>query len=148
VRPDIISVVHAHPTYATAFGIAGRNIFPVGNRGAIFAPQVPILDFDRQIDTPERGRMVRDVLGDGLAVILKNHGVAVCGDSIENATIATFALEETAQLHWIAAQLGPVEKISTGEVRSVLTGARKEEFYSHVWGHYARLDPWEKNGRT
>jgi len=24
----------------------------------------------------------------------------------------------------------------------VLTGARKEEFYSHVWGHYARLDPW------
>jgi ribulose-5-phosphate 4-epimerase/fuculose-1-phosphate aldolase len=148
VRPDVTSVVHAHPTYATAFGIAGRNIFPVGNRGAIFAPQVPILDFDRQIDTPERGRMVRDVLGDGLAVILKNHGVAVCGDSIENATIATFALEETAQLHWIAAQLGPVGKISTGEVRSVLTGARKEEFYSHVWGHYARLDPWEKNGRA
>jgi hypothetical protein len=35
-----------------------------------------------------------------------------------------------------------VQKISTGEVRSVLTGARKEEFYSHVWGHYARLDPW------
>ena len=57
--------------------------------------------------------------------------------------IATFSLEETAQLHWIAAQLGPVQKISTGEVRSVLMGARKEEFYSHVWGHYARLDPWE-----
>ena len=62
-RPDVTSVVHAHPTYATAFGIAGRNIFPVGNRGAIFAPQVPILDFDRQIDTPERGRMARDAIG-------------------------------------------------------------------------------------
>jgi ribulose-5-phosphate 4-epimerase/fuculose-1-phosphate aldolase len=141
-RPDVTSVVHAHPTYATAFGIAGVNILPVGNRGAIFAPQVPILDFDRQIDTPERGRMCRDAIGDGLALVLKNHGVAVCGDSIENATIATFALEETAQLQWIAAQVGPVQKISTGEVRSVLTGARKEEFYSHVWGHYARLDPW------
>jgi hypothetical protein len=77
-----------------------------------------------------------------MALVLKNHGVAVCGDSIENATIATFALEETAQLQWIAAQVGTVQKISTGEVRSVLTGARKEEFYSHVWGHYARLDPW------
>src|SRR5262249_23495447 len=91
-RPDVTSVVHAHPTYATAFGIAGVNILPVGNRGAIFAPQVPILDFDRQIDTPERGRMCRDAIGDGLALVLKNHGVAVCGDSIENATIATFAL--------------------------------------------------------
>lgn len=141
-RPDVTSIVHAHPTYATAFGIAGVNILPVGNRGGIFAPQVPILDFDRQIDTQERGQMARDAIGDSMALVLKNHGVAVCGDSIENATIATFALEETAQLHWIAAQVGPVQKISTGEVRSVLTGARKEEFYSHVWGHYARLDPW------
>jgi hypothetical protein len=30
-------------------------------------------------------------------------------------------------------------------VRSVLTGARKEEFFSHVWGHYARLDPWDEH---
>jgi len=141
-RPEVTSVVHAHPTYATAFGIAGVNIVPVGNRGAIFAPQVPILDYDRQIDTQERGRMCVEAIGDSMALILKNHGVAVCGDSIENATIATFALEETAQLQWIAAQVGTVQKISTGEVRSVLTGARKEEFYSHVWGHYARLDPW------
>jgi len=151
-RPDVNSIVHAHPPMATAFGIANVNILPVGNRGAIFAPQVPILDFDRQIDTPETGRMCRDAIGDGLALVLKNHGVAVCGDSIENATIATFALEETAQLHWTAAQLGRVDKISTGEVRSVLTGARKEEYYTHVWGHYARLDPWyegtEKNPRA
>src|SRR5436190_7500854 len=141
-RPDVTSVVHAHPTYATAFGIAGVNILPVGNRGAIFAPQVPILDFDRQIDPPGRGRMVRDGSGGGYAAVLKNHGVAVCADSIENACIATFALEETAQQQWIAAQVGTVQKISTGEVRSVLTGTRKEEFFSHVWGHYARLDPW------
>jgi ribulose-5-phosphate 4-epimerase/fuculose-1-phosphate aldolase len=145
-RPDVTSVVHAHPTYATAFGIAGVNILPVGNRGGIFAPQVPILDFDRQIDTQERGAMCRDAIGDAMALVLKNHGVAVCGDSIENATIATFALEETAQLQWIAAQVGTVQKISTGEVKNLLTGARKEEFYSHVWGHYARLDPWFDKG--
>src|SRR5216684_2982423 len=142
-RPEVTSVVHAHPTYATAFGIANVNILPVGNRGAIFAPQVPILDFDRQIDTPERGQMASKAMGESCALVLKNHGIAVCGDSIENACIAAFALEETAQLHWIAAQIGPVQKISTGEVRSVLTGARKAEFFAHVWGHYAELDPWD-----
>ncbi|MEA2967852.1 MAG: hypothetical protein QOE78_1113, partial [Alphaproteobacteria bacterium] len=31
-RPDVMSVVHAHSTYATAFGIANVNILPVGNR--------------------------------------------------------------------------------------------------------------------
>lgn len=146
-RPDVMAVVHAHPTYSTAFGIANVNILPVGNRGAIFAPSVPILDFDRQIDTPERGRMVSDLIADGYAVVLKNHGVAVAADSIENAVIATFSLEETAHLHWIAAQIGPVQKISTGEVRSVLTGARKAEFFAHVWGHYAELDPWDGMNR-
>jgi ribulose-5-phosphate 4-epimerase/fuculose-1-phosphate aldolase len=140
-RPEVMSVVHAHPTYATAFGIANVNILPVGNRGAIFAPSVPILDFDRQIDTPERGRMVSDAMGESCAIVLKNHGIAACADSIENACITAFALEETAQLHWIAAQLGPVQKISTGEVRSVLTGARKAEYFAHVWGHYAEMDP-------
>src|SRR5882672_5223390 len=133
-RPEVTSVVHAHSTYATAFGIANINILPVGNRGAIFAPQVPILDFDRQIDTPEQGRMCSDLIADGFAIVLKNHGVAVAADSIENACIATFSLEETAQLQWIASQLGPVQKISTGEVRSVLTGTRKAEFFAHVWG--------------
>ena len=143
-RADVRAVVHAHPPIATAFGIAGVSILPVGNRGAIFAPHVPILGFDKQIDTPERGRMVVEALGKGCAVVLKNHGVVVTSDTIENVCITIFALEETAELHWRAAQLGKVEPISNAEVRGVLTGMRYEEYFSHVWGHYEALDPWNR----
>lgn len=143
-RPDVHAVVHAHPPIATAFGIAGVNILPVGNRGGIFAPHVPILSFDKQIDTPERGRMVAEAIGKGCAVVLKNHGVVVTSDTIENVCITVFALEETAELHWRAAQLGKVEAITNAEVRSVMTGARYEEYFSHVWGHYEALDPWNR----
>lgn len=143
-RPDVHAVAHAHPPVATAFGIADVNILPVGNRGAIFAPRVPILGFDKQIDTPERGRMVVEALGGGCAVVLKNHGVVVTSDTIENVCITLFALEETAELHWRAAQLGKVEPVSGAEVKRVMTGARYEEFFSHVWGHYEALDPWNK----
>lgn len=143
-RPDVQAVIHAHPPMATAFGIAGVHILPVGNRGGIFAPHVPILTYDKQIDTPERGRMVMDTIGQGCAVVLKNHGVVVTSDTIENVCITLFALEETAQLHWRAAQLGKVEPISNSEVRSVMTGMRYEEFFSHVWGHYEALDPWNR----
>ena len=145
VRPDVNAVVHAHPTMATAFGIASVNILPVGNRGAIFAPMVPILEFDKQIETPERGKMVAQAIGKGCAVILKNHGVVVTSDTIENVCISLFALEETAQLHWYAAQLGKVEPVSDAEARSVMTGTRYEEFFAHVWGHYEALDPRNRN---
>ena len=60
---------HAHAPMATAFGVAGVEILPVGNHGAIFAPRVPILGFDKQIDNQERGRMVVQTLGDGCAVV-------------------------------------------------------------------------------
>ena len=143
-RPDVHAVIHAHPPMATAFGIAGVNILPVGNRGAIFAPHVPILDFDKQIDTPERGRMAAEKLGKGAAVVLKNHGVVVCSDTIENVCISLFSLEETARLHWYAAQIGKVEPVSDAEVRSVMTGNRYEEFFAHVWGHYEAMDPRSK----
>lgn len=142
-HPEVQAVAHAHPSMATAFGIAGVNILPVGNRGAIFAPRVPILEFDKQIDTPERGRMVVEALGGGCAVVLKNHGVVVTSDTIENVCITLFSLEETATLHWRAAQLGKVDPLSNSEVRSVMTGHRHEEFFSHVWGHYEALDPWK-----
>jgi L-ribulose-5-phosphate 4-epimerase len=144
-RPEVQAVVHAHAPMATAFGIAGVNILPLGNRGTIFAPHVPILAFDKQIDTPERGRMVVQALGQGCAVVLKNHGVVVTSDTIENVCITLFALEETAQLHWRAAQLGKVESVSDAELRSVMTGKRYEEFFSHVWGHYEALDPWNRS---
>lgn len=143
-RPEVNAVIHAHPTMATAFGIAGVNILPVGNRGAIFAPHVPILDFDQQIDTPDRGRMAAEKMGKCPAVVLKNHGVVVCSDTIENVCITLFSLEETANLHWKAAQLGKVEPISNAEVRSVMTGTRYDEFFGHVWGHYEAMDPRSK----
>lgn len=140
-RPEVAAAVHCHATYATAFGIAGVPILPVGNRGGIFAPEVPLLEFDRQIDTPERGELVREALGDAPALVLANHGIVAVGDSIENACIVAFALEETAKLQWLASSLGTPRKISTGEVRSVLEGRRHEEYFSHVWAHYAALDP-------
>lgn len=143
-HPEVQAVAHAHPPMATAFGVAGVNILPVGNRGAIFAPKVPILEFDKQIDTPERGRMVVEALGGGCALILKNHGVVVTSDTIENVCITLFSLEETATLHWRAAQLGKVDPLTNSEVRSVMTGHRYEEFFSHVWGHYEVLDPWHR----
>jgi hypothetical protein len=58
-----------------------------------------------------------------------------------------FALEETAKLHWNAAQIGKVDPLTNSEVTSVLTGHRYEEYFSHVWGHYAALDPWNDSQR-
>src|SRR6185312_16238301 len=63
-RPDLNSVVHCHSTYATALGVANVNILPVGREGAPFYPKVPILDFDGQIDTTEKGDLLVKAMGE------------------------------------------------------------------------------------
>lgn len=143
-RPDVNAVVHCHAPRATAFGVAGVNILPIGNRGGIFAPQVPILDFDGQINTPERGEMVAAALGDAYGVVLKNHGIVAVGASIEKACMAAFAMEETAELQMMAATVGTPVPMSDEEAKRVRDSAEdNEEFFAHVWQHYAAMDPFE-----
>lgn len=140
-RPDIGSVVHCHSTYATALGVSNVNILPVGRRGAPFFPRVPILDFDGQIDTHDKGRLLVEALGDGCAVVLKNHGTVVAADTIENATMLAFALEDTARLQLLATVVGAPEGMSEAEAKSTMSGHRREEFFAHVWQHYVVMDP-------
>ncbi|MGH3222115.1 MAG: class II aldolase/adducin family protein [Streptosporangiaceae bacterium] len=140
-RSDLHSVVHCHSTYATALGVAGVKILPVGRRGAPFYPQVPILDFDGQIDSAAKGQRLVDVLSDGCAVVLKNHGTVVAADTIENATMLAFALEDTARLQYLASGVGTPQGMSEAEARSTMSGHRRDEYFNHVWQHYAVMDP-------
>jgi L-fuculose-phosphate aldolase len=141
-RDDVGAVVHCHPTYATALAVADVNVLPIGNRGGIFAPHVPILNFDGQIDTPELGARVAEALGDGCALVLVNHGIVAAGRTIENAVVTAFALEETARMQWIASQVGTPVPLSAAECRRVGRGGEEhEEFFAHVWAHYAAIDP-------
>lgn len=140
-RPEVGAMVHCHPPYATGLGIAGVNVLPLGNRGGIFAPRVPILDLDGQIDRPERGALVNEALGDSCAVVLKNHGIVTVGETPERACIVAFALEETARLQCIASTVGVPQPISDAEIARVKSGADHLEYFDHVWQHYAAMDP-------
>lgn len=140
-RPEVGAMVHCHPPFATGLGIAGVHVLPLGNRGGIFAPNVPILEFDGQIDRPERGAMVNEALGDSCAVVLKNHGIVAIGETPERACMVAFALEETARLQCIASTVGVPQPISAEETARVKSGADHVEYFDHVWQHYAALDP-------
>lgn len=140
-RPDLASVVHCHSLYATALGVANVNILPLGREGAPFYPQVPILDFDGQIDSTEKGALLVEAMGDGCAVVLKNHGTVVAADTPENAAILAFALEDTAKLQFVAASVGTPEAMSESEARDTMTGHRRKEYFTFVWQHYLAMDP-------
>ncbi|HKQ00440.1 MAG TPA: class II aldolase/adducin family protein [Actinomycetes bacterium] len=139
-RPDVHAVVHCHPPLSTSFSVAGVEILPVDHLGLIFTPSVPIHDYSGQVDTPQKGAAVAETLGDRTAVLLRSHGVAVVGDDIEKACLATLALERTAAMQLHASQIGtprPVPPEYTMDGGRFSEGLDEKEYFETAWAYYA-----------
>ena len=63
-RPDVGSVAHFHPLFATAFATAGRPLICAFNAGVPFGREVPVFDDPDLVRTDEQGRGVAAALAD------------------------------------------------------------------------------------
>jgi L-fuculose-phosphate aldolase len=112
LRPDVMSVIHTHPTHAVALSATGRPVLPISQPGVAFADGVPY--FTETIDlirTPDMGLGVARALGPYKAVLLRNHGVAVVGACIEEATVLALLLEEACKIQLLAQASGGVGEV-------------------------------------
>ena len=112
LRPDVMSVIHTHPTHAVALSATGRPVLPISQPGVAFADGVPY--FTETIDlirTQDMGLGVARALGPHKAVLLRNHGVAVVGACIEEATVLALLLEDACKIQLLAQASGGVGEV-------------------------------------
>jgi L-fuculose-phosphate aldolase len=106
-RADVQCVIHTHPAYAVAFSAMGRPMKCLSQPAALFSGELGVYtDTVNLIRTPEMGAGVARALGPHRAAVLKNHGVAVVGGSIEEAVINAIMLENAAMIQMIAEAAG------------------------------------------
>ncbi|MDH7605340.1 MAG: class II aldolase/adducin family protein [Melioribacter sp.] len=114
-RPDVRSVVHAHPTYATSFAVAGipldKCVLP---EAIIVIGAVPIAPYGLPSTTeiPDR---IRPYIKNSDAILLENHGALTLGSDLFNAYYKMETLEHTASIVWKAIQLGNLNVLSPAE---------------------------------
>ena len=118
-RPDVMAVLHLHLPMATAFSVVGKPLKPVYIFGAPFGEEVPVSQDATLIQKPEQGVALAKALGDNHAVLLKQHGTVVVGESVEAAFVAAIMLEDNATRLYQASLLGSPQFIE-GEALSVL----------------------------
>jgi ribulose-5-phosphate 4-epimerase/fuculose-1-phosphate aldolase len=133
LREDVNCVVHTHPLYATAFSATGQTLRPINNEGVLFA-SLPYFDVVTDlIVTPEMGKALAERLGDEKAIILKNHGIVVVGESIEQATVRAYLLEKTIKTLFVAKVLGEPRWTEDSEVdqkaKRIFTGPKIEAMW-------------------
>jgi len=119
-RPDVMSVIHTHPTHAVALSATGRPLLPISQPSVAFCDGagrgVPYFtDTIDLIRTPEMGAGVALALGGASAVFLRNHGVAVVGASLDESVVLALLLEEACRIQLLAQAGGGVGEMFSAE---------------------------------
>jgi len=112
-RPDVGSVIHGHPIYATALGATEAPLEMLSHDAVLFVDGLGEFDEgpDLVTDATRAGR-VAAALGDRRAALLRNHGVVIAGEDVRWSVLTALALERAIRFQSIASTLGESRPIS------------------------------------
>ena len=139
-RPDINAVIHTHPQYCTIMASMDADMVSCDHESALFVPP-PIPRFHSTTDiirTVEQGRSLAQQLGKHRAVLMRNHGVAIAGISIAEATMLAIFLEKACHSQLIAMAAGSFRPTPESEAAQIQKSLFYPERALRVWDYYAR----------
>lgn len=124
-RPDIGAVVHAHPTFATAFAIAGIPLSqPIMPEAVIALGCVPIAEYGTP-STDEIPDAVEKYLPYYDAVLLENHGALAYSTDLMAAYMKMESLEFYAELLYKSKMLGGPREFNEEQISKLYEIRRK-----------------------
>ena len=119
-RPDIQGVVHAHPTYLTAYALLNK---PLETKAypemMVVYGSIQIAAYGRP-GTDDIYRHVTPILEKENVLLLANHGAMAVGETVFDAMNALEAAESCARILSIAKGLGELRNLSDEECQALL----------------------------
>lgn len=119
-RPDITSVVHAHPPITIALSIAG---VPMADcllpEVIVFLGIIPTTRYATP-SSEENVRAIREFIATHDALVLQRHGSLTVGDSPMQGFMRLETMEQNARIAFMLAQLGVQNPLDPAEVRKLL----------------------------
>jgi ribulose-5-phosphate 4-epimerase/fuculose-1-phosphate aldolase len=133
-RPEVMSVCHTHSKWSALFSVIKGGLRPI-HMYAKFLPSggPPIYPAAGLIGTIERGEALAAALKDNAAVLLRAHGDAVVGTSLEQAIQRTIQLAFLGQLAHMAVAHGEPLYMSQEELT---TFSSDPAFPARPWEYY------------
>jgi L-fuculose-phosphate aldolase len=137
-RPDVRSIVHTHPPYASALGMCGEPLVVSHMDMMMFHEDVAYLRSWPGIPLAnEEGQIISGALGTKNSILLANHGILTAGDSLAKAVYLAVNLESAARLQMLAASAGytplPVDSRLAADAKKFVTSAKFVEATFEYW---------------
>lgn len=126
-RPDIRSVVHAHPPISTGFAVAGIALDQMAIPEVIATlGKVPLAPYATP-STDELAHTIDAYINECNAILLSNHGVLAVGSDIYSAYYTLERVEHSAHIILVARTLGGEKALSREDIEKLLDVHKKSE---------------------
>jgi len=125
-RPEVDAVLHAHPPFATAFGLANLELAPIAIPEIIVSlgdriPTVPrFLPQD-----PEAVKRIEGFSAEFDAMLLSGNGALTLGADLHQALLRMELVEHYAKILHATRSLGAPAPLSSAEVQKLLEARKK-----------------------
>jgi L-ribulose-5-phosphate 4-epimerase len=105
-RTDVGAVIHTHAPYASVFAVIDEPVPMVVTEAALcIGGPVEVAPY-RRPGTEELSKIALEVMGDGVAILLAQHGLITVGPNLGDAYSTTLATEISARLVITARAIG------------------------------------------
>ena len=116
-RPEVISVAHTHSKWSTIFSVLPIKLKPIHQYGKFLPVDgPPLYEGVGLVRDMERGSALAVALGKAPAVLLRAHGDAVVGESIEQVIERTTRLAMLGEWNHLALLHGQPKYLSEAEL--------------------------------
>jgi len=120
IRPDINSVVHAHPPTATGFAVAGIELTQCVLPEVILGlGGIPLAAYGTP-GGPDIVEPMKPLVEEYDAILMANHGVVTLGKHVMDAHFKMETVEHFAKIALVAQQLGIVHTLNPQQVKDLI----------------------------
>ena len=122
-RPDVMAIVHSHSAAVIPFGVVKTPMGAMFHNAAFLAKGAPVFDIAEKFGPTNMlmsnqaiGAALAEKLGDKAVALMRGHGVAVVGPTLELAVFRAVYTEVDARLQTQAIALGgPIQFLTPEE---------------------------------
>ena len=131
-RPDVKSVVHAHPPHGTAFAVANLAIDePILSEVILTLGCVPLTGYGTP-STDELTKEMQPFVRVHNALLMANHGAVAYGDNLWQAFDRMETLEHTAKISILARTLGGAQDLSKSQIEKLINIREKAGYLTET----------------
>lgn len=140
-RPEVGGVVRSMPPKVMSLGTMGLTPRARHGFGCYFHPQAPLWHDPQLVRSDRQAEGVAATLAQARAVVMRGNGVVTAGESLEQAVVLTWYLEDAArvELDVFAAGLADARLIDEGAARERATWSGRIQ--ERMWDYLIVGDP-------